>query len=364
MTTGDISRLRSSQIQNGNTADASDVDAELNQLVNNDNAINARLYAVENSNLTIAGNKTFSGTTVLGATTLGATSIGAITSTATNTFSGTNTFSNAAGVTTDTLTERTTNAGVTVDGLVIKDGVPLYLNMISGFEVSWTSVTSITVSAGVCVDSAGTNVIKNTSSQVIDITASGAGGLDTGARATDTWYYVWVIGQTGGTASAMISLSMSSPTMPGSYTLKRLVGVIRLNATSSGQVIKFWQYGSGKTRSVYWDDMRTIGTSLSTGTIATGATFFPHNLTKKALVTLVGATNTSVTLSGSATIYAGNSSGNQMIRGMHKFANGTTAGDSTATGVVTLDSSGNFYINKGDSRLDLDAYANGFEFNL
>lgn len=39
-----------------------------------------------------------------------------------NTHSGTETFSNAAGVTTDTVSERTAAAGVTIDSLLIKDG--------------------------------------------------------------------------------------------------------------------------------------------------------------------------------------------------------------------------------------------------
>lgn len=41
---------------------------------------------------------------------------------ATNTWTAANTFSHASGVTTDTLTERTSAAGVTVDGCLIKDG--------------------------------------------------------------------------------------------------------------------------------------------------------------------------------------------------------------------------------------------------
>ena len=41
---------------------------------------------------------------------------------ATNAWTATNTFSHATGVTTDTLTERTSGAGVTADGLLIKDG--------------------------------------------------------------------------------------------------------------------------------------------------------------------------------------------------------------------------------------------------
>jgi hypothetical protein len=45
---------------------------------------------------------------------------------ATNTWTAANTFSHASGVTTNTLTERTAAAGVTIDGLLVKDGYTVY----------------------------------------------------------------------------------------------------------------------------------------------------------------------------------------------------------------------------------------------
>lgn len=59
----------------------------------------------------------------------------------------------------------------------------------------------------------------------IDITTTGAGGLDTGAEAGNTWYFIWLIkNDSSGTVSGLFSTSMTSPTMPPGYTLKRLVG--------------------------------------------------------------------------------------------------------------------------------------------
>lgn len=65
-----------------------------------------------------------------------------------------------------------------------------------------------------------------------DMAASGANGLDTGAEAADTWYYIWVI-YNGTTVAGLISASSTSPTMPATYTHKALVGEVRNNASSN-----------------------------------------------------------------------------------------------------------------------------------
>jgi len=59
----------------------------------------------------------------------------------------------------------------------------------------------------------------------VDITASGANGLDTGSEATSTWYYLWVI-YNGTTVAGLLSTSSTGPTMPSGYTYKGLVGAI------------------------------------------------------------------------------------------------------------------------------------------
>jgi len=60
---------------------------------------------------------------------------------ANNTWTGTQTFSNAAGVTTNTITERTAAAGVTVDGVLLKDS-----------EVTTDVINEATAAAGVTID--------------------------------------------------------------------------------------------------------------------------------------------------------------------------------------------------------------------
>lgn len=78
-----------------------------------------------------------------------------------------------------------------------------------------------------------------------DITSSGVNGLDTGAEAGSTWYYIWVIWN-GTTTSTLFSLSSSAPTLPGGYTYKALVGAVRNGAPggTATDFMPFWQAGN------------------------------------------------------------------------------------------------------------------------
>ena len=49
-------------------------------------------------------------------------------------------------------------------------------------------------------------------SETLDVTASGANGLDTGSEASSTWYHLWAIGKTDGTLDGLISASATAPT--------------------------------------------------------------------------------------------------------------------------------------------------------
>ena len=79
-------------------------------------------------------------------------------------------------------------------------------------------------------------------SEVIDITSSGASGLDTSTEAISTWYYVWIIAKSSdGTINGLLSASSSSPTMPSGYDQKTLVSAVRNN--SSGDFVNYTQTG-------------------------------------------------------------------------------------------------------------------------
>jgi len=94
-------------------------------------------------------------------------------------------------------------------------------------------------------------------SQVFDLTVSGAGGLDNGAEAANTWYYVWIIAKADGTKSGILSTSSSAPTMPSGYTYKALVGAVRNDGSSN--LIGGYQRG----RKFFYTQYQTV---LSSGT--------------------------------------------------------------------------------------------------
>ena len=77
----------------------------------------------------------------------------------------------------------------------------------------------------------------------VDIsTGTGANTLDTGAEATSTWYYLWVIYNPDTTTVAgLLSVSSTAPTMPSGYTYKGLVGAVYNG--SGGAFADFHQIG-------------------------------------------------------------------------------------------------------------------------
>jgi len=139
----------------------------------------------------------------------------------------------------------------------------------NGLKPAWDSVTTINVGKGFVCNDTTYDYIISSGVISIDLTASGAGGLDTGSGAVDTWYYIWGIGDVeNGTTSAMFSLSSTDPTMPGAYTLKRRIGEVRTD--SSGDILEFWMLSRATLRRVYWlEDPESVCQVLSNGTATT-----------------------------------------------------------------------------------------------
>jgi hypothetical protein len=69
-------------------------------------------------------------------------------------------------------------------------------------------------------------------SLTISTGTSGANGLDAGSIASNTFYSVWVI-YNGTVISGLLSLSATSPALPGGYTYSARVGWVRTGAAST-----------------------------------------------------------------------------------------------------------------------------------
>lgn len=108
------------------------------------------------------------------------------------------------------------------------------------------SSSTFAVAAGVAVDDSNTDfmslaasISKNTSNWSL---GAGAGSLDTGSNAANTWYHVFLIKRTDtGVVDVLMSLSATAPTMPTNYTLKRRIGSIKTDGSS--QWTMFTQVG-------------------------------------------------------------------------------------------------------------------------
>jgi len=91
----------------------------------------------------------------------------------------------------------------------------------------------VDINSGIAGADDGSRLMEVSSPITVDITASGANGLDTGSEAANTWYYIYLIfNPTTGTTAGLFSTSSSSPTMPSGYTKKRLVGAVRNDGSS------------------------------------------------------------------------------------------------------------------------------------
>lgn len=107
-----ISRLKAAEISNGNVINADDIEAELDQLVSEHNSKETRLDDLETGTMSITGVKTFSD-----------------------------------GIKTDTVDEETSAAGVTIDGVLLKDNF-MAATYLSGAGVNAQTGTTYTVLTG------------------------------------------------------------------------------------------------------------------------------------------------------------------------------------------------------------------------
>lgn len=101
------------------------------------------------------------------------------------------------------------------------------------FNNAGTPNTKIDVSADalMMVTTAFAPTIRTGFAVTVDTATVGANGLDAGALAASTWYYLWAI-DNGTAAAGLLSLSATAPTMPSGYTAKVYLGAWRTTAGS------------------------------------------------------------------------------------------------------------------------------------
>ena len=95
-------------------------------------------------------------------------------------------------------------------------------------------------SNAVLSDSSGNTVGIGPVNQTVNLAINGAGGLDTGAVANNTWYAVFLIYGASG-KSIIASLSATAPTIPAGYVYSGRVGWVRTDGAA--HVVAFTQFG-------------------------------------------------------------------------------------------------------------------------
>lgn len=248
-----ISRLRDSEITNGNLINADDIDAELNQLVAESNSQDGRLTGLETGNVTLTGTKSFS-----------------------------------SPIKTDDLQELSPDAGVTVDTVKLKDGSirlaqkpgfacsengeigydstahvyrllvnntakylvhegnpVLHKGGITGPAPLYSSGSVVLLKAGLSArDATNTTDITLIADINLSLDTAGLNGLDTGTKAASTWYYVYLVkrsvnGATGAIFSTANVAGSGSITLPTGYDLYRQLP-LAVKTEASSNIMPFY----------------------------------------------------------------------------------------------------------------------------
>jgi len=109
-------------------------------------------------------------------------------------------------------------------------------------SIKVTDTTHATLAADFITVTDGTSYQTLAFNQAINLGTTGAGALDTGTIAIDTWYHIWAVAKADGTASAIASTSSTAPTMPSGYTFKARVGAVQ-TIHASATLYGTWQFG-------------------------------------------------------------------------------------------------------------------------
>jgi hypothetical protein len=129
-----------------------------------------------------------------------------------------------------------TKAESVVGGAILRS----YLAGLGTSNNGVTPNTKIDVAAGVCADDTNAQILA-LSATTLDCGTTGANGLDAGTLANSTWYHLFAIGKTDGTTALLASTSLSSPTFPVGYTLKRRIASFMTDV--SAHVLGYVQFG-------------------------------------------------------------------------------------------------------------------------
>lgn len=155
---------------------------------------------------------------------------------------------------------------------IVNAGVKYVENLI----LSYGSASTLIMSVGSARDNQDQNDIiignetdaLNAGMTTLNALTVGVNGLDAGAIAASTNYYVFIIGDStkNNPSAFVISASNYNPQLPVGYDIFRRVGCARTDGSSN--FYKWFQYGRAEYRDYYYD----VGLSVLAGGAATSFT--------------------------------------------------------------------------------------------
>ena len=230
---------------------------------------------------------------------------------------------------------------------------------INGLKLVYLTGTTMTVTAGRCSNTTNANDISvglpinvaatqtgisseaGTGNVTINTAVTGAGGLDTGAMANDTFYAVYAIGDSYGNnaGSALISADLTSPLLPSGYDMYFRIGYIK--SSGAAAILAFRQDGCGLDRWMWYD--APIATDITAGSSATYAAVdcsagLPSATATMArfycLFTPTAADDTLVLVPGTSTATLGYASASGAVAGVVETVQLTCPTDSPVTDAI------------------------------
>ncbi|HEX9472512.1 MAG TPA: hypothetical protein VF957_23550 [Bradyrhizobium sp.] len=142
---------------------------------------------------------------------------------------------------------------------------------IDGLEIGAPGgAQTLTIGPGSCLDSTNASFMTVTTTYTKTMAAwavgTGNGGLDTGAIAGTTPYFVWQIMRPDtGVIDYLISLSGTAPTMPTNYTLKRVIGWFKTDATPN--ILQIQQRGDTFIYGTSFHDQTAVAVTMANRTL-------------------------------------------------------------------------------------------------
>lgn len=135
---------------------------------------------------------------------------------------------------------------------------------IDGCVPSYVSATTVQISAGACKDKNDKNDLALAAAVNVDITVIGVNGLDVGPEVANSWYFIFVIGDTTGVnpTAGLLSASQNVPTLPAGYDIYRRIGTVR---NQGSDFRPFEVVGTGSFREVQYRDALTSRQRLTGG---------------------------------------------------------------------------------------------------